>query len=464
MNILAFDLGASSGRALIGRFDGARLSIEEAHRFPNQMIRMRGHFYWDVQRLFAEMQTGLQKAVNTARITAMGIDTWGVDGCFVGRGDTFLGFPYAYRDFSLKNMKACSKKLGAEFIYERTGIQFMPFNTLFQFFQHKRSRAPQLKAADAFLFIPEFFRYLFTGERATEYTIASTSQMVNARTRTWDEEIIAKLRVPRGLFGDIIEPGTVCGAVEGTDIKAIAVAGHDTGSAVVSVPAVQSGDDWAWLSSGTWSIIGIETKTPITTPEAFATNYSNEGGVFGTVRFLRNVAGLWLCQECARIWKARGQEYSYAELDRMAREAAPGGPLINVNDPRFNAPDDMPAEIQAACREGSQPVPHSPGEIQRCILESLARAYKATLDDLTTASGKRFSKLHMVGGGIQNRLLNQMTADACGITVEAGPVEGTAIGNIVMQLVALGELRDLQQAREVIRASFPTEVYEPEAV
>ena len=462
MTIVAFDLGASSGRAVLGRFDGSRLTIEEIHRFPNQIVKMRDHYYWDSLRLLSEMQTGLRKATGLNAITSIGIDTWGVDGCFIGKDGRVLGMPFAYRDFTTKNMKQCQKKLGTEFIYTATGIQFMPFNTLFQFAWHKRNRSPELKGAESFLFTPDFYRYLLTGQRHTEWTIASTSQMADVHARTWHAGIFEKLRVPMGIMGDIIEPPMKCGVVENTNIAAVAVAGHDTGSAVVAVPATSGTDDWAWLSSGTWSIVGIETKAPIVLAEGQARNFSNEGGVFGTTRVLKNVMGLWMSQECQRIWRSRGEEYSYADLDRMVRETAANGPVVDANDLRFYNPEDMPAEIQKACKQTGQTVPRTAGEIQRCILESLAKAYAAALTELASLRGKQFARLHIVGGGAQNELLNQMTANACKIAVEAGPVEGTAIGNMIMQLIANGELKGLAEGRALVKASFPTKMYRPQ--
>ena len=460
LNVLAFDLGASSGRAIVGCFDGTRVTLQEVHRFDNGVVDMRGHLYWAMAHLYDEMCAGLRAAQQAGPITSMGIDTWGVDGAFLGAHDTLLGYPCAYRDFELDNMNACIAELGAERLYGITGIQFMPFNTIFQFYRHRRQGNPVLAAAARFLFIPDYLRFLFTGDARNEYTIASTAQMLDARSRTWSPEILELLGLPLALLGELIEPGAVCGTVEDTQIKAIAVAGHDTGSAVLSVPAT-GGDSWAWLSSGTWSIIGVETDEPITSEESRARNFSNEGGAYGTIRYLKNIAGLWLAQECRRVWKEQGKDYSYADLDRLVKDTPAGGPIIDVDDPRFAAPTDMPAEIQAACREGGQRVPESVGEIQRCILESLAARYAERLDELARLTGRSFARLHMVGGGINNRRLNQMTADACNMAVETGPVEGTAIGNIIVQLIALGEVDDIAQGRELIKSSFPTDIYEP---
>jgi len=461
MNVVAFDLGASSGRAMLGSFDGSRLSLRELHRFPNQMAKVRGHQYWDSLRLFAEMEAGLKIGMAEAQITSIGIDTWGVDGTFVGPNDTIVGMPFAYRDFSTENMEACIQAFGREFLFTTTGIQFWPFNTLFQLYWHVQHRTSALAQAEQFLFSPDYYRYLFTGVRATEYTIASTTQLLDVRTRAWCPALFDKLGLPITLMGTPIEPGTPCGTVEETSIAAIAVAGHDTASAVVAVPADRTRSDWAWMSSGTWTIVGIETDTPITTMEACDKGFSNEGGLDGTTRFLKNIMGLWLASECNRIWRMQGHEFTFAQISEMAQQAPPDGPRISVNDMRFYNPENMVEEIQNACRESGQRVPHTPGEIQRCILESLAHAYAATLRDLSALSGRRFTTLHIVGGGCQNELLNQMTADACGMTVVAGPVEATATGNIMVQLVANGALDSLDDARAVLRASFPVKVYQP---
>ncbi len=461
MNVLAFDIGASSGRAMIGHFDGSTLALEEVHRFHNGTTKIRGHLYWDIPRLYGEMETGLNKATAACGIASMGIDTWGVDGAFVGANDTLIGLPYGYRDFTAENMNECIDLFGAEGLYGITGIQFLPFNTIFQLYYHERSNSPLLSAADRFLFIPDYLRFLFTGEKNAEYTSASTSQLLDARARDWSTDVLEKIGVSPDMMGDIIEPGTVCGKVDGTDIKAIAVAGHDTGSAVVSVPATETECNWAWMSSGTWSIMGIESGEPIISEEGRAKNFSNEGGAFGTIRFCKNIMGMWLAQECRRIWAAQGNDYSYDELDEMVKATPDGGPTIDVSDLRFMAPQDMISEIQAACREAGYRAPETPGEFQRCVIESLAKAYAVTLDELNTVSGSRCEKLHMVGGGIRNELLNQMTADACQVPVEAGPVEGTAIGNILVQLIANGELAGIAEARQLVRDSFPTKTFEP---
>jgi len=461
MNVLAFDLGASSGRAIIGQFDGSKLTMKEVHRFINGTVKIQDHLYWDIPRLFDEMQTGLKEAMNSMPIESFGIDSWGVDGAFVGKNDTLLGNPYGYREFSVKNMNECIETIGSEKFYNITGIQFLPFNTVFQFYQHIKENNPLVEAAENFLFMPDYLRYLFTGKMNTEYTIASTGQLLDAKLRNWSEELFKTLKIPKKLFGEIVHPGTVCGNVIGTEVKAIAVAGHDTGSAVLSVPVTDKSEEWAWMSSGTWSIMGIESSMPIISEEGRAENFSNEGGAFNTIRYLKNIMGLWISQECRRIWASQGKQYSYDTLDEMVQNAYANGPTIEVNDNRFMAPENMVREIQKACEETGQTVPESPGEIMRCVLESLAKEYANVLKNLEKLTGKKFKKLHIVGGGTNNKRLNQMTADACGIPVIAGPIEGTAIGNILVQLIANGELANLSEARQLVKNSFPTTTYSP---
>jgi rhamnulokinase len=318
-----------------------------------------------------------------------------------------------------------------------------------------------MHSARKFLFMPDYLRFLFTGEAATEYTIASTSQLLDVRTRDWSPAVLDAYSIPRSLLGDIVQPGTICGTIKDSGIQAVAVAGHDTASAVLAVPASESAGDWAWLSSGTWSIMGVECPEPIITPEGRKCNFSNEGGIHGTIRYLKNIMGLWIVQECRRLWAADGSEYTYAELEGLARKVPGTVPRIAVNDNRFLAPSDMREEIRIACRETGQTEPDTPGAFMKCILTSLACEYARTVQSLEKLTGSRFTVLHVVGGGCQNHLLNQMTADACGITVLAGPVEATAIGNILMQLIAHGEVKGSNEARHMVQQSFSVSRYDP---
>jgi rhamnulokinase len=460
MNVLAFDIGASSGRGIAGLFDGSRLALKEIYRFDNGTVEKNGHLHWDVDRLHAELRYGLHKAASSHTIASIGIDTWGVDGAFLDENNLLLGLPYGYRDFTEESMREYIGVMGAKELYAVTGIQFLPFNTLFQLYHHIRCGNPVMCNARKFMFMPDYLRYLFTGETHTEYTIASTSQLLDARTRDWSSAVLEAYNIPPHLLEDIIKPGTICGTVRETGIPAVAVAGHDTASAVLAVPAGDTGT-WAWLSSGTWSIMGIENPEPIIKPEGLKYNFSNEGGINGTIRYLKNIMGLWIVQECRRLWAAEGSDYSYVELDTLAQQVSKPVAGIPVNDNRFLAPEDMREEICAVCRESGQPEPGTPGAFMKCILASLANEYARTLQYLEELTGNTFSVLHIVGGGCQNHLLNQMTADACGIPVLAGPVEATAIGNILMQLIAHREVNDIKEARQLVQQSFSITRYAP---
>ena len=461
MNVLSFDIGASSGRAIIGKFSGARLTLKEVYRFDNGTAEKNGHLHWDVNRLNTELNTGIRTAAASYEIASIGIDTWGVDGAFLDENNALLGLPYAYRDFTEELMHEYIDVMGAEQLYTVSGIQFLPFNTLFQLYRHIRYDDPVMHSARKFLFMPDYLRFLFTGEVNTEYTIASTSQLLDARSRNWSTAVLDAYAIPDDLLGDIIQPGTICGKMKDTGIPVVAVAGHDTASAVIAVPAIDTAGDWAWLSSGTWSIMGVEHPEPIITQEGRECNFSNEGGVNGTIRYLKNIMGLWIVQECRRLWAAEGSRYSYAELDSLALKVTSPVARIAVNDNRLLAPKDMREAIRALCRETDQPVPVAPGEFMKCILASLADEYARTLRSLEQLTGRSFSVLHVVGGGCQNNLLNQMTADACGIPVLAGPIEAAAIGNSMMQLIAHQEIKDIPEARNIVEQSFSGTRYDP---
>lgn len=474
LKLLAFDYGASSGRAILGTFDGERLTLDEVHRFPNDPVTVNGTFYWDVLRLFHEMKMGILKCVQRGDgdIAGIGVDTWGVDFGLLGASGELLGNPVHYRDARTEGMieEAC-KIVPKKEIYERTGIQFMKFNTIYQLLSMKLNNSPILEKAKTMLLVPDLLNYFLTGEKITEYTIASTTQMLDPRTGGWAKDLLEKLGIPTNILTDIVDTGTVIGKVNRYikeelnvgDIPVIAVAGHDTGSAVVSVPA--KGDKFAYLSSGTWSLLGVELQKPIINEAAFELDYTNEGGYNRTVRFLKNIMGLWILQECKRAWDKRGEVYSYDDLERMAdEEAKPFAAFIDPDDDMFYSPGNMPEKVMEFCRKTGQEVPETKGAIVRCVLESLALKYNKTIKGLEKVVGYEIPVLHIVGGGTKNIVLCRYTADACGKTVVTGPVEATSVGNLLCQLMALGEISGLKEARELVEKSFPTQVYTPQNV
>ncbi len=468
---LAFDLGASSGRAILGTFRDGRLTVEEIHRFDNGGTDVNGGLFWNLLGLFAEMKIGLKKALTRGGVlSGIGIDTWGVDLTLLDRNGMFLGFPRCYRDpRNADILEYAFGKVPRERVYARTGIQFMNFNSLFQLCAMQRAGDPALAAADKLLFIPDALTYLFCGTAKAEYTIASTSQALDPATRQWAWDLIDDFGLPRHIFPEIVAPGTVAGQLRAAlceelnckPLPVLCVGSHDTASAVAAVPA-RSATGWAYLSSGTWSLLGMELDRPRVTAETQRLNYTNEGGVGGKVRFLKNIMGLWLVQESRQTWKRQGTEYSFGQLAELAAQARPFLALIDPNHDSFITPGDMPARIQEFCRRSGQPVPQTPGEVVRCALESLALRYRQTVEELEQLTGDPIRVLHLVGGGTQNTLLNQFAADAIERPVVTGPVEATAIGNLVCQAMAVGVVRDLDAARQVVRDSFATEEYLPQ--
>jgi rhamnulokinase len=466
---LAFDLGAESGRGILGRFDGARLSLEVIHRFPNGAVRTLDKLHWDVLRLYNEiLQTLRLYAAKHGTLDGMGVDTWGVDFALLGRGGVLLGNPRHYRDPHTEGiMEQAFTRLPRAEIFRHTGIQFMRFNTLFQLLAMQRDHSPLLDAAETLLFMPDLFHYWFTGIKVNEYTDASTSQMLDPNTRSWAHELIQAFALPSKILGTLIQPGTVLGPlrpsiVQETGVNAasvIAPASHDTASAIVAVPA--SALSWAYISSGTWSLMGVERKQPIVGEAALEANFTNEGGVGGTTRFLKNIMGLWLVQECRRAWERSGTAYSYDELMRQAEAAPSFASLVDPDDLSFILPTNMPAALADFCRKSGQPAPEDVGGTVRCALESLALCYRWVLKRLEALTGQRVEVIHIVGGGSQNALLNQFTADACNRPVLAGPVEATAIGNVLVQALGAGVLGSLADAREVVRRSFEIRTFSP---
>lgn len=456
--ILALDLGAESGRGVVGTLsDDGRLSLEEIHRFPNGPIRMGSTQYWDLPRLTAELETAITKA---GEVQSLGVDTWGVDFGLIGSKGELVGLPVHYRDARTNGfIEKVFAKLPQSEIFAKTGIQTMQLNTLFQLAALSEFSPRLVDAADKLLFMPDLLHYFLTGEAQTEYTIASTSQLLDAQTRDWSNPLFSALGLPRQLFSKPVPEGTRIGERNGVPV--IAPGGHDTACAVAAVPA-QQGSGWAYLSSGTWSLLGLEVPYPILTPEAAAANVTNEGGVAGTIRLLKNIGGLWLVQECRRAWAHLGKERSYDELTRLAAEATPLAAVIDPDHPSLLAPSDMPAAIRQLCSETGQTPPEGVGATVRCCLDSLALKYRTVLDTLERLSGQKVTTLHIVGGGSQNRLLNQLAADATGRTVVAGPIEATAIGNVLSQALSLGLIGSLEELRAIVGASFPLETYTPD--
>jgi len=469
---LALDLGAESGRGLLGRFDGSHLSLEEIHRFPNGPVRMLDTLHWDLPRLFGEIKVALRKAAEGgATLDGLGLDTWGVDFGLIGRGETLLGNPVNYRDPRTNGMiEAACERIPRRTLYEISGLQFLPFNTLYQLLALKRADSPLLEVAETLLMMPDLFGWLLTGRRAGEYTDASTTQLLDARTRTWSERILEALELPRSILPELIEPGTVIGALRSEiaeetglapDTQVIAPATHDTASAVAAVPARGERPNWCYLSSGTWSLMGVEVERPYITDATYQYNFTNEGGVDGTTRLLKNIMGLWLVQECRRTWARSGREFSYEDLIPRAEQAPAFRAIVDPDHPSFLPPGDMPARIAAYCERTGQPAPEGEGGFVRCALESLALKYRWVVERLEEITGTAIETIHIVGGGSRNALLNQFTADACSRPVLAGPVEATAIGNLLMQARARGRIGSRTDLREIVARSFPVTTYEP---
>jgi rhamnulokinase len=469
VDVLAFDLGAESGRAILGRYDGSRLRLTEVHRFPNGPVRAPDGLHWDVQGLFKEIRHGLALyRQRYGRPASIGIDTWGVDFALLDRRGMLLGEPFHYRDSRTEGvMEEAFKRVPRQEIFERTGIQFLPFNTLYQLLAMVLAGSPALALAHTFLTIPDLFNYWLTGRALCEFTNATTTQFYDPRAGAWATSLLDKLGIPTHFLPEVVPPGTVLGALLATvgdetgmeGVPVVAPACHDTGSAVAAVPASRA--DYAYVSSGTWSLVGVEVEEPLITPESLASNFTNEGGVGGTFRFLRNVQALWLLQECRRAWAEQGHSLSYDELARMAEAAPPFVALIDPDDPSFLSPPDMPAAIEAFCMGSGQPLPQDRGAIVRCVLESLALRYRWVLERAEEMRGRRINAIHVVGGGSQNHVLCRFTADATGRPVVAGPVEATAVGNIIVQAMALGHVSSLEEARALVRRSFDLVTYEP---
>jgi rhamnulokinase len=465
-NLAAVDLGASGGRVMLARLRDSGLTLEEAHRFSNGPVQLADGLHWDISRLFDEIKVGLQKAGHMAPLSGVGIDTWGVDFALLDCDDRLIGSPFHYRDSRTDGtMEQVFGIVPRDEVFEHTGIQLMQINSLFQLFSMRKSTA--LESACTFLMIPDLLNFWLAGRKANEYTNATTTQFYNPHTHGYDLELLGRLGLPTTIFPEVVPPGTllgsllpdIAGEVGLTAIPVIAPACHDTGSAVAAIPT--ESPRVAYISSGTWSLVGVEAAEPVITSQSLAYNFTNEGGVGGRIRLLKNVAGLWLVQECRRVWASQGADYGWEELIALAESAPPFGPLVDPDHADFLKPIDMPVSIQAFCARTGQLVPGSHAEILRCVFESLAVKYRWVLTCLEDMLGYSLECIHVIGGGSQNGLLCQLTADAAGRPVIAGPVEATAIGNTLVQAMSLGMIGSLADGRQLVARSFPLKTYQP---
>ncbi|HYM79570.1 MAG TPA: rhamnulokinase family protein [Candidatus Dormibacteraeota bacterium] len=465
---LAFDLGAESGRAVLAHLQSGILTTEQIHRFPNEPVEYGGSLHWDVARLWFEVRKALART-DEVELAGIGVDAWGVDYALVGESGELIGNPYHYRDRRTEGvMEEVLGKVGKQDIYSATGIQFMPINTLYQLSAARRDTPKLLAAAKHLLTIPDLFNYWLSGKAACEFTNATTTQMVDPVKRTWAGGLLQRLELPARLPAPIVEPGTILGtllpSIAGqtslADTPVIAPACHDTGSAVAAISAREG---TAFLSSGTWSLLGTELDSPVITPDALRMNFTNEGGVNGTTRLLKNVMGLWMLQGCRRSWMAQGHNYDYRALIELAAREASFRHFVDPDAESFLRPDDMLTAVDKFCTRTHQPVPQGPGAYVRAVLESLAFKYRLVLRNLEHVSGKRIDLIRIIGGGSKNRLLNQWTADATGRKVVAGPAEATALGNVAIQILATGAASSLAEVRAIVERSFPTVAFEPNA-
>ena len=466
--VLAFDFGASSGRAIIGCFDGDKITLEEVHRFSNDPVSVGGTVYWDVLRLFYEIKQGIIKAKIAGGFDSIGIDTWGVDFGLIDSEGKLMENPVHYRDVRTVGLvDEAFKTMPKEKLYGITGIQFMELNTLFQLISLKKYRPWMLERADKMLFMPDLFGYMLTGKMCAEYSIASTSQLIDLDKRTWSKEILDAFGIKESVFAPLVQPGTVLGELSkevceecGVDsVPVISVCGHDTQSAITSVPCEDG--DFAFLSSGTWSLFGTELDKPIVNETSMNINITNEGGFDGSTGFLKNIIGLWLIQESRRQWKREGKEYSYADLEKLALAAEPFKCFIDPDAPEFVPHGNIPERVREFCRKTGQFVPETVGEIMRCIYESLAMKYRLTFEKLRECTERDYPVIHVIGGGTKDGLLCQMTANSCDRTVKAGPIEATVMGNVAVQLMSDGSVKNIGQARKIVAESSELKTFEP---
>jgi rhamnulokinase len=471
---LAVDLGAESGRVIAGLFDGRTIRLDELHRFPNGPVEVARTRRWDVLALWREIQTGLGKAAAKYgdRIVSVGVDTWGVDYVLLSPKDEVLGHPYHYRDARVQGMLAqATSRVPRKEIFAQTGIQFMELNTLYQLLAMQLSDPDLLRSASRFLMMADYFHWLLCGSRVVEFTNATTTQCYHPAHRQWSTDLLRSLGIPTHIFPEVVAPGTRLGTLREEiaartglkRIEVVAPATHDTGAAVAAVPTERTGRaDWAYISSGTWSLIGVEVQDAILSDAALALNVTNEGGIDGTFRLLKNVMGLWLVQECRRSFERTGQPFEYEQLVHLATQATPFRSLVNPDDSSFLSPPDMATALRDYCRSHGQSVPETEGQLVRCALESLALKYRQVLEGIELLTGERVQVIHVVGGGSKNELLNQFTANACGRPVIAGPTEATALGNVLLQARASGDVGTLADLRTIVRQSSELRTYEPQ--
>ncbi|WP_164215264.1 rhamnulokinase family protein [Virgibacillus sp. YIM 98842] len=468
-NVLAFDFGASSGRAILGTYDGEKVQLKEIHRFENEPILVNNTLSWDIEKLFSEVKKALKKISKNTVIDSIGIDTWGVDFGLLDENDALIHKPVHYRDSRTDGMmEEVESFFSREKLYELTGNQIIFFNTIFQLMYLNKYRKEDLNKAKSMLLMPDLFNYFLTGVKRAEETIASTTQLFDPYKKTWNAEIIQTLGLPGDIFQQLVKPGETIGTISRElakelgipQIPVVATASHDTASAVVGVPA--SDDDFLFVSCGTWSLIGTELEEPIISTKSASFNITNESGVNGTTRFLKNVTGLWILQETKKQFEKEGRKYSYDEITRLAEESASFRSFIDTDHPDFQLPGDMPSKIKAFARKTNQPIPETDGEIFRTVYESLALKYRYVFEEIMECTNKQFNQVHIVGGGSQAEILCQMVANASNIEVLAGPVEATVIGNSAVQLISQKVFKNVSEARDVIKKSFDVKSYQPD--
>lgn len=467
-NYLAIDIGAESGRTIVGTLNDGKLTLTETHRFSNTPVQRADGLHWDVKTIWNNIKAGITASASQFPLTSLGLDTWGVDFALLDENGVLLDDPFHYRDERTDGMvEEAFRRVPREEIFAQTGIQFMQINTLYQLLAMSLQKSALLEKAQHFVTIPDLFNYWLSGKITCEFTLVTTTQCFDPRRRDWAFPLLEAMNIPTRLFPPISQPGTSLGNLlmdvaketGAEQIPVIAPACHDTGSAVVAVPAANQ--DFAWISSGTWSIMGCEASEPVMDERALANNFTNEGGVFGTWRLSKNIIGLWLVQECRRTWKNQGVDLSYDEITQLAAEARPFVAVIDPDDASFLHPGDMPERIRQFCARTGQDIPETRGEIVRVALESIALRYRLVLEKLEAVTGKRLDPLHIIGGGTKNHLLSQFSADCTGRTVITGPIEATAIGNVLMQAITLGHIDSLEEARNVVRASFLPTIFHP---